>query len=447
MANDKYRKAIFNAQVYANSGAATYEKAVDMATKDMRQAGLNCIEYKSGARHTLSDYADMALRTASKRAYLTGEGEKRAEWGIHTVIMNKRGNACSKCLPFVGKVMIDDVWSGGTAEEASQLGYGLMSTAVSAGLYHPRCKDSHTTYFPGITTQDKATKEENQEVCDNYNNEIVRQYAKRQAEKYQRMEDTSLDDENQKKYAARAEEWKDKVEINSSFKLANNIDGAQNYAESNGIKDAFMTLPDYIAEYIKSVAKTSRTDIIKNIEVPSDVISIGGMTKDTEKAINMAVEKITTQYDAKVNSIVVESLGNGFEKVPFQYVPENVGGFLNSKIVINRDYYFNDSLESYNARIMRNHNSGALAAQNIEDLISHEMAHVMTFQDCETYGEFRRVEQEVRGKFIKGMSAYADSTYDGAETIAEAFVRSRHGEKLPKDILALLNEYIERRRK
>lgn len=38
MANDKYRKAIFNAQVYVNSGAATYEKAVDMATKDMRQA-------------------------------------------------------------------------------------------------------------------------------------------------------------------------------------------------------------------------------------------------------------------------------------------------------------------------------------------------------------------------------------------------------------------------
>ena len=35
MADDKYRKAIFNAQVYANAGAGTYEKAVDMAVKDM----------------------------------------------------------------------------------------------------------------------------------------------------------------------------------------------------------------------------------------------------------------------------------------------------------------------------------------------------------------------------------------------------------------------------
>lgn len=133
MANDQYRKAIFNAQVYANSGAGTYEKAVDMATKDMLSRGLNCVEYANGARHTLSDYADMAIRTASKRAYLQGEGEKRQEWGISTVIINKRGNPCPKCLPFVGKVLVDDVWSGGKASDGP---YPLMSTAIAAGLYH-----------------------------------------------------------------------------------------------------------------------------------------------------------------------------------------------------------------------------------------------------------------------------------------------------------------------
>lgn len=88
-ANDEYRKAIFNAQVYANTGAGTYEKAVDMATKDMLSCGLNCVVYANGARHTLEDYADMAIRTASKRAYLQGEGEKRQEWGVTTVIVNK----------------------------------------------------------------------------------------------------------------------------------------------------------------------------------------------------------------------------------------------------------------------------------------------------------------------------------------------------------------------
>lgn len=88
MANDQYRKVIYNAQVYANIGAGTYEKAVDMATEDFVKAGLNCVLYANGARHTLADYADMAIRTASKRAYLQGEGQKRQEWGISTVIMN-----------------------------------------------------------------------------------------------------------------------------------------------------------------------------------------------------------------------------------------------------------------------------------------------------------------------------------------------------------------------
>ena len=206
MANDQYRRIIYNAQVYANTGAGTYEKAVDMATKDFLSSGINCIEYANGARHTISDYADMAIRTASKRAYLQGEGEKRQEWGISTVIVNKRGNPCPKCLPFVGKVLIDDVWSGGKKSDGP---YPLMSKAVEAGLYHPRCKDSHTTYFPGISTADDTWTEKELEAIGLTNKEEARQqYAARQAEKYERLEKYSLDEENKKQYGIKAKEWK-----------------------------------------------------------------------------------------------------------------------------------------------------------------------------------------------------------------------------------------------
>ena len=211
-AEDDYRQAIYNAQVYANTGAGTYEKAVDMATKDMLSRGLNCVQYVNGARHTLADYADMAIRTASKRAYLQGEGEKRQEWGIATVIINKRGNPCPKCLPFCGKVLIDDVWSGGPEDGVDlETGkkYPLMSYAISCGLYHPRCKDSHTTYFPGISTADDTwTKEELEAIGQEYETEQKQQYAKRQEEKYERLAKYSLDVENQKKYAKRQAQWK-----------------------------------------------------------------------------------------------------------------------------------------------------------------------------------------------------------------------------------------------
>lgn len=205
MANDQYRKAIFNAQVYANSGAGTYEKAVDMATKDILTRGLNCVEYANGARHTLADYADMAIRTASKRAYLQGEGEKRQEWGITTVIIAKRGNPCPKCLPFVGKVLIDDVWSGGKKSDGP---YPLMSKAIASGLYHPRCKDSHTTYFPGISTADDTwTEKELEAVGQTNKQEAGQQYVKRQAEKYGRLAEYSLSPENQKQYKQKSEKW------------------------------------------------------------------------------------------------------------------------------------------------------------------------------------------------------------------------------------------------
>lgn len=239
-ANDDYRKAIFNAQVYANTGAGTYEKAVDMATKDMLSRGLNCVMYANGARHTLADYADMAIRTASKRAYLQGESEKRQEWGIATVIMAKRGNPCPKCLPFVGKVLIDDVWSGGSKDGVNpETGkrYPLMSYAISKGLYHPRCKDSHTTYFPGIsTTDDTWTKEELENVGLQSRQEARQQYAKRQEEKYGRLAEYSLDPDNKQIYGRKASEWRN-VRFKTGGKSGKEYEESQRILANSRIDD------------------------------------------------------------------------------------------------------------------------------------------------------------------------------------------------------------------
>lgn len=215
MANDQYRRIIYNAQVYANTGAGTYEKAVDMATKDFLKAGLNCVEYANGARHTIADYADMAIRTAAKRAYLQGEGMKRREWGVYTVIINKRGSGCPcpLCVPFVGKVMIDDVWSGGPKDGVSPMTgikYPLISAAIAAGLYHPRCRDSHTTYIEGVSTppDGKYTREELNNLAEKNARRERQQYAERQEKKYNRLSQFSLDPENQKKYEQKQKEWK-----------------------------------------------------------------------------------------------------------------------------------------------------------------------------------------------------------------------------------------------
>lgn len=209
MSNDKYRKAIFNAQVAMNTGAVTYEKAVDMACKDMLNAGLNCVEYKNGARHTLSDYADMAVKTANKRAYLRGEGEKRAEWGVSLVVVNSRQGGCPDCAKYIGKVFIDDVYSNGKKSDGN---YPLLSTAIKNGLFHPRCKDSTSTYYPELDDLDAPLSEDEIKELDRQRGiEEKQQYAQRQAERFDRRAEYSLDKDNKRIAQTRADERHDRA--------------------------------------------------------------------------------------------------------------------------------------------------------------------------------------------------------------------------------------------
>lgn len=226
MSNDKYRKAIFNAQVYANTGAGTYEKAVDMACKDMLNAGLNCVEYKNGARHTLSDYADMAIKTANKRAYLRGEGEERAKYGLSLVVVNSRQGGCPDCAKYIGKVFIDDVYSNGKKSDSD---YPLLSTAIAEGLFHPRCKDSTSTHYPELDDlSGPLTDDELAELDRQRGLEVQQQHAEKQAERFDRRAKYSLDEDNKKFAKARADEWHDRAD-----RLEKNI---SNEAESSNPK-------------------------------------------------------------------------------------------------------------------------------------------------------------------------------------------------------------------
>lgn len=276
MSNDKYRKAIFSAQVYANSGAGTYEKAVDMACRDMLQAGLNCVEYKNGARHTLADYADMAIRTANKRAYLYGEGQKRAEWGLSLVVVNSRQGGCPRCAKYIGHLFVDDVYSGGTRTKDNEK-YPLLSSAISGGLFHPRCKDSTSTYYKGVTTLKPVNADELDEMEQREEVENKLKFAKRQEKRFNRIAKFSLDIKNQQKAEARAKEWKEKR-----------------------------------VKYEKALEKFSKNDTISLDKIVENTTKLksamneadyNAFTKLLSNLKNDFVKKLYTKYADKINSV------------------------------------------------------------------------------------------------------------------------------------------------
>lgn len=183
--DDIYRQTIYKTGMYMSAGTKTLDQAIDMATKDFLNAGINCIEYKNGRRVNIATYAEMALRTASQRATFLAEGKLRDQWGIHTVFVSAHANTCSKCAPWQGKVLVDDVFSHGPAAEAKELGVPLLSEAIKAGLLHPNCRHTLATFFPGITVLPAVPDEK--KAKENYEAEQYQRAIERKIRKWKRI--------------------------------------------------------------------------------------------------------------------------------------------------------------------------------------------------------------------------------------------------------------------
>lgn len=157
---DKYKEILEKAQVGIVTGTLTLEKAMDMAIEEFVRNGVTNIEYKDGSRRNIQSYVEMALRTANHRAFLMGEGKKRQELGIHTVLSSQAVTTCPICLKWQNKVMVDDVFSGGTRDEAEELKVPLVSEAMEDGFLHPNCIHNLLTYIPGISTIPKDVNQD-----------------------------------------------------------------------------------------------------------------------------------------------------------------------------------------------------------------------------------------------------------------------------------------------
>ncbi|MCH5297886.1 MAG: minor capsid protein [Ruminococcus sp.] len=405
MSNDKYRKAIYNAHVYANTGAGTYEKAVDMACKDMLKAGLNCVEYKNGARHTLSDYADMAIRTANKRAYLYGEGEKRAEWGITTVVVNQRQGGCPDCANYIGQVFIDDVYSNGKKTDGD---YPLLSKAIEGGLFHPRCKDSTSTYYEGITTLKKVSKSELEAMKGNEVLEQQKSNAENQAEKCERIAKYSLDEDNQKVYQSRAEKWQNKA--------------------------------DEIGERInKSVAKSAESDIIKSIDIDDyEVVTYGKGIKD--EVNNAIIENIKICEDKGnfiISEISAKSIPSTVDGTPVLQIEMLSNGLL--RLNLNTDKLAEKTLDEINDMFV---NSKISVVNSLEEAIIHESGHAMSI-----FGKSNKDVQKFYDTLskihIEGISLIAYN--DGAEALAELEVLRSRGAKVSEEMIDFYEKYMGRK--
>lgn len=156
--DDVYRRTILRTATALNAGGMTYQKAVDEATKDFLAQGISCVEYANGRRVNIASYAEMALRTCATRAMLMGEARKREALGIDTVLVSQYGACSDTCLPWQGRVYIDDVFQDYNGPRGGSFGvsrngkqYMFLSIAMKGGLFHPNCRHTISTWVEGIS--------------------------------------------------------------------------------------------------------------------------------------------------------------------------------------------------------------------------------------------------------------------------------------------------------
>lgn len=205
---DVYRQTISRVELSMSAGAVTLPQAIDMAVKDFLAQGIRCVEYKNGRRVNIADYAQMALRTAATRSMLLGEAQRRAEFGVDTVLVSQYGACSETCLPWQGKVYIDDVWGVWDGERSGDRGlsndshwYMLLSVAVNKGLFHPNCRHTLTTWrygdpIPPPMDGDKIRKTAALEQ--------QQRGLEREVRKWKRMVEGTLDEVQKKAYQQKA---------------------------------------------------------------------------------------------------------------------------------------------------------------------------------------------------------------------------------------------------
>ena len=200
--DDVYRQTIFKTEFQLSSGAISLGKAIDKATEDFLAKGIDCIVYSNGRHVNIADYAEMALRTASHRATLLGEGSKRDELGVHMVFVSAHANACKLCLPWQGQILIDDVFSHPSKEYIARYKdkHKLLSDAIKAGLLHPNCRHTLATYFEGVTRLPKPQDPE--KALENYNNEQNQRKLEREIRKRKRILAGTVEDDDRKEARA-----------------------------------------------------------------------------------------------------------------------------------------------------------------------------------------------------------------------------------------------------
>ncbi|WP_439662862.1 phage minor capsid protein [Lentzea sp. HUAS TT2] len=208
-AQDAYQVAVAAAAPLQLLGMATTRSAQRSAWDRLASQGVTGFVDRSGRAWNLASYTEMAVRTATARAWNDGHLARMEQLGVELVTVSNTTDGCELCSVWQGKILARDGDAGPRTVENELTGEPVevdvaatVEQARAAGLFHPNCRHTLLPYLPGVTRlaepaeHDQAAEDEREHLRE----------LERKVRREKRKEAGALDDTDARKAQARIRE-------------------------------------------------------------------------------------------------------------------------------------------------------------------------------------------------------------------------------------------------
>lgn len=457
---DVFQKELDKAIVKLTSGAYTKEECVREVIHELAKSGLRTIDYASGRSYQLDTAVRMCINTAANQLAAQVSDANIRKTGVTLVQVSAhwgardKGEGIRNHKEWQGKIYSIDGMSHPEEEKRIRMeirdltestGYSVQtSTGEVDGLHGVNCRHNHYPFFEGSSTPVIYDPEpEPKEI----NGKTYSYYAMTQGMRRREREIRALKREQEALQTLGEDTAPIKAKIRQKKKEYQDFcDSCGLRAQPNRLRVESGTTDLNKTEAWKEYKNISSTvdkslDIgdIKGVMMKKNVKKVHISSKDLNE-VTESISDLSKEYKLELDVVEIgEYTDDNHVDSPMFFRVSEVNGVMERKLVINNAcaMWWDDD---YKYQVLK---SGYFAGDSIRDFTEHEMAHLMTFQGCRTMDEAVAIGNRIRPKYVKGVSSYSDAAEDGAETVAEAFVRLRKGKMLGEQENRLLKEYTE----
>jgi hypothetical protein len=137
-ASSTIREVQLEALRLSMSGVKTTPQAARFIRDRLKERGVTGLVDRSGKAWSMTSYADMLARTGGQRAETEGCVNRLFEHGIDLAEVTTHAGACSRCVPWQGRII---------SLTGSTSGHPTLDEAKASGLLHPNCRHRLVGYI------------------------------------------------------------------------------------------------------------------------------------------------------------------------------------------------------------------------------------------------------------------------------------------------------------